>query len=90
MMLSCAPRSWRPTRPGLRAGTFTIRVTVVHGVSVRVDVEDDGGPWAPASADSDRHHGLGIVGALAAELAISGDDSGRNVIAVLSWIPQPG
>ena len=84
-----ATNAVRHSRSGLRGGTFTVRVTVVHGVSVRVDVEDDGGPWTPALADPDRHHGLDIVEALASELAIAGDDRGRNVSAVLSWTPQP-
>lgn len=84
-----ATNAVRHSRSGLRGGTFTVRVTVAHGVSVRVDVEDDGGPWAPALADPDRHHGLDIVGAVASELAIAGDDHGRTVSAVLSWTPQP-
>lgn len=82
-----ATNAVRHSRSGLRGGTFTVRVTVVHGVSVRVDVEDDGGPWTPALADPDRHHGLDIVGALASELAIAGEDRGRTVSAVLSWTP---
>jgi anti-sigma regulatory factor (Ser/Thr protein kinase) len=85
-----ATNAVRHSRSGLRGGTFTMRVTVVRGVSIRIDVRDDGGPWSPALADPDRHYGLDIVKALAAELAMSGDDSGRNVTAVLSWFPQPG
>ena len=84
-----ATNAVRHSRSGLRGGSFTVRVTVVRGVSVRVDVQDDGGPWTPALADPDRHHGLDIVGALAAELAIEGYDHGRTVIVVLSWTPQP-
>jgi len=84
-----ATNAARHSRSGLRGGTFTMRVTVAPGVSVRVDIQDDGGPWTPALADRDRHHGLHIVGALAAELAIEGDDHGRTVGAVLSWTPQP-
>jgi serine/threonine-protein kinase RsbW len=84
-----ATNAVRHSRSGLRGGTFTVRVTVSHGASVRVDVKDDGGPWTPALADPDRHHGLDIVGALATELAIAGDDRGRTVSAVLSWTPPP-
>lgn len=84
-----ATNAVRHSRSGLRGGTFTVRVAVAQGVSVRVDVEDNGGPWTPALAEPDRHHGLDIVGALAAELAIEGDDRGRTVSAVLSWTPLP-
>jgi anti-sigma regulatory factor (Ser/Thr protein kinase) len=83
-----ATNAVRHSRSGLRGGSFTLRVTVARGVSVRVDVQDDGGPWTPALAAPDRHHGLDIVGALAAELAITGDHRGRTVSAVLSWTPS--
>lgn len=84
-----ATNAVRHSRSGLRGGTFMVRITVVHGLSVRVDVEDDGGPWTPALADPDRHHGLDIVRALTSELAVEGDDHGRTVSAVLNWNPQP-
>ena len=84
-----ATNAVRHSRSGLRGNTFTVRVSMAPGVSVRVDVQDDGGTWTPALADPDRHHGLDIVGALAVELAVEGDDHGRTVSAVLSWAPKP-
>ena len=78
------------SRSGLPGGTFTVRLAISHGSFVRLDVEDNGGVWTPALADPDRHHGFDIVGALAADWAIEGDDSGRIVSAALTWTPQPG
>jgi anti-sigma regulatory factor (Ser/Thr protein kinase) len=36
---------------GLPGGTFTVRAIVNPGHYVRIDVEDDGGPWTPAVRD---------------------------------------
>src|SRR5215470_7344374 len=33
----------------LPGGTFTIRATINPGRHVRVEIEDDGGPWTPAT-----------------------------------------
>lgn len=66
-----------------------MQLLAVVSRSVRIEVEDDGGPWTPALPDPARHHGLGIAGTLTAELGVEGDDSGRTVSAVVSWIPQP-
>jgi anti-sigma regulatory factor (Ser/Thr protein kinase) len=84
-----ATNAVRHSHSGLRGGAFTVRVTVTPSACVRIDVEDDGGPWAPALGDPARHHGLTIIRALAADLAIDGDDSGRIVSALLNWTPQP-
>ena len=84
-----ATNAVRHSRSGLRGGTFTVRLTVARGVSVRLDIKDDGGPWMPALGDPDRQHGLDIVRALAAELAVEGGNHGRIVSAVLSWTPRP-
>ncbi len=84
-----AANAVRHSRSGLAGGTFTVRVTVMPGNSVRINVEDDGGPWTPALSDPARHHGLDIVGTLATEWTIEGHDSGRTVSAALNWTPQP-
>ena len=84
-----ATNAIRHSRSGLPGGTFTVQVAVLSGTRVRIEVRDQGGRWTPALADPDRHHGFDIVGALAADWAIEGDDSGRAVSAVLCWTPQP-
>jgi len=64
-------------RPG---GTFTVRVSL-HPGCLRVEVEDEGGPWLP------RHHGdrqggrgLQIVSALATGWHISGDGTTGHAV----------
>jgi serine/threonine-protein kinase RsbW len=83
-----ATNAVRHSRSGLPGGTFTVQVAVVPGSRVRIEVRDEGGWWAPALANSDRRHGFDIVGALAADWAIEGDDGGRTASAVLSWTLQ--
>ena len=64
-------------RPG---GAFTVRAEVQYGDHVRVEVHDEGGPWAgrPSTGDG-RPHGLAIVRSLAA-------DSGTDGNALTGWI----
>jgi anti-sigma regulatory factor (Ser/Thr protein kinase) len=54
-------------------------VTVSHReADVRVEVADQGGPWAPALTDDGLHgRGLQIVASLARAWGISGDETGR-------------
>jgi anti-sigma regulatory factor (Ser/Thr protein kinase) len=55
-------------------GLFTVRATVRPGDRVRVEVEDQGGPWVtPAFADGQHGHGLVIVSQLASDWGVSGD-----------------
>jgi hypothetical protein len=64
----------------LPGGTFTVGVEVRHGDHVRVEVHDEGGPWAERPDINDgRLHGLAIVRALAA-------DSGTDGNALTGWI----
>ena len=55
-------------------GQFTIRASVRHRDLVRVEVEDQGGPWIkPAGTDGQHGRGLFIVSQLASDWGISGD-----------------
>jgi serine/threonine-protein kinase RsbW len=65
-------------RPG---GTLTI---TMHA-HVRIEVRDDGGPWAQPATDIDRPHGLDIVQTLAAQWGVVDTASGRVVWAQLEW-----
>jgi serine/threonine-protein kinase RsbW len=62
-----------------RGGSFA--VAVYHRpADVRVEVTDQGGPWAPGDAADGLHgRGLVIVGTFARAWGITGDDSGRTV-----------
>jgi serine/threonine-protein kinase RsbW len=84
-----ATNAVRHSRSGLPDRTFMIHVTVLPGTCVRIEVQDDGGLWAPVLGDTARHHGFDIVGRLAANWAVEGDDSGRRVSAFLNWTPLP-
>ena len=58
-------------------GQFTIRASVRHRDLVRVEVEDQGGPWInPACTDGQHGRGLFIVSQLASDWGISGDGRG--------------
>jgi anti-sigma regulatory factor (Ser/Thr protein kinase) len=58
-------------------GQFTIRASVRHRNRVRVEVEDQGGPWInPACTDGQHGRGLFIVSQLASDWGISGDGRG--------------
>ncbi len=64
-------------RPG---GVFTVRAEVRPGDHVRIEVRDEGGPWAGRRGSGDgRLHGLAIVRGLAA-------DSGTDGSALTGWI----
>jgi len=55
-------------------GLFTVRAAVRHGDSVRVEVEDQGGPWIkPSCADGQHGRGLLIVSQLATDWGVSGN-----------------
>ena len=73
----------------LPGGTFTVRVTVSQCDHVRIEVEDNGGPWTPATSGTARHHGLDIICIVANEWGIDGDYAGRTVWARFDWPKQP-
>ncbi len=64
-------------RPG---GRFTVRASR-HTGFLRVEVEDDGGPWQePGGHDSQRGRGLLIVAALAHAWGVIDGPAGRRVV----------
>jgi anti-sigma regulatory factor (Ser/Thr protein kinase) len=76
----------RSSAPG---GRFTVRVRILAGEHVRVEVEDQGGVW-DRHHDEQRPHGLDLVHALAGEgrWGVNGGPEGRTVWAVLDWRPD--
>lgn len=64
-------------RPG---GTFTVRASP-HDGSLRVEVEDQGGPWAHGPhSDGQSGRGLLIVSQLATTWGISADSTSTRVV----------
>lgn len=72
----------RSREPG---GKFTIRCEISAGAHVRIQVEDDGGPWTSRALDPTCGRGLEIVRALANALTITTTVTGRTVSATLAW-----
>jgi len=73
------------SRSRLPGGIFTVRATISPGNYAWVEVEDSGGPWAPAISDPTRRHGLDIVHGLARDWGIGGDDTVRVIWARFDW-----
>lgn len=69
----------------LPGGTLTVRMMISRGDFVRVDVQDDGGPWTPAITDPTGHHGLDIVRALADKWGTDGNHTTRTTWAIFNW-----
>ena len=59
-------------------GAFTLRAEVGQD-RLRIEVEDDGGPWRDGPRDDGRPHGFDVVAAIAGagNWGIDGDDRGR-------------
>ena len=62
-------------RPG---GCFTVRARL-YPQGLRVEVEDEGGPWQRPGPDEQCGRGLVIVGALASDWSMASDGTGRTV-----------
>ena len=73
------------SRSSLPNGTFGVRTTISPDNYVSVEIEDRGGPWAPAVRDLTRCHGLDIVRALASDWGIDGEDTVRTIWARFDW-----
>lgn len=73
------------SRSRLPGGTFTVRAILNPDNHVRIEVEDNGGPWNQAMIDPARHHGLDIVRAVADEWGIDGDNTTRTIWARFDW-----
>jgi len=74
-------------KPG---GTFAIRAEVREGESVRIEVSDQGGPWAERGRRRSGSHGLDLVKAIADGWGIEGDArTGRGPVRPLPWRARP-
>jgi anti-sigma regulatory factor (Ser/Thr protein kinase) len=73
------------SRSRLPGGTFTVHAEFGPGRHVRIQVEDNGGPWTPGMSDPTGHHGLDIVRALATDWGIDGDHTTRIIWARFDW-----
>jgi anti-sigma regulatory factor (Ser/Thr protein kinase) len=76
------------TRSGRVGGQFSVRVTVVTGESVTVQVADQGGTALPCvrppGVDCDGR-GLAIIEALSDAWGVFGDETGRTVWSRCPW-----
>jgi anti-sigma regulatory factor (Ser/Thr protein kinase) len=70
------------------SGAFTVRAVLRPGDHVHIEVQDNGGPWAPEPSDPNRGHGLDIIRALATDWGIVGDQTSRSIWARFDW-PSP-
>ena len=70
-------------RPG---GTFTVRIESSPGAHIRIEVEDDGGPWRATAPDPGSGRGLDIIRVLAAEWGVAASRAGRTVWARFNWL----
>lgn len=73
------------SRSRLPGGSFTVRSRIRPGSHCIIEVQDGGGPWAPAVDDTGRGRGLAIVQALADQWGIDGDHTGRTAWARFDW-----
>ena len=73
------------SRSRLPGGTFTVRATVNPGLYIRVEIEDNGGPWTGGISDPTGHHGWDIVRVLANGWGIEGHHPTRTIWARFDW-----
>jgi anti-sigma regulatory factor (Ser/Thr protein kinase)/DNA-binding XRE family transcriptional regulator len=70
-------------------GTFTLRADIHPGSHARIEVTDDGGPWAartrPRDDNPGRVHGLDLVAALCVGWGITGTIAGRTIWLITGW-----
>jgi anti-sigma regulatory factor (Ser/Thr protein kinase) len=71
-------------RPG---GCFTVRASL-RPAGLRVEVEDEGGPWGPRQEPDDEcGRGFVIVGALSSDWSVTGDETSRIIWFELGSLP---
>ena len=66
-------------------GTYTVCTEISPGSHVRIEVEDDGGPWVESAPDATRGRGLNIIRALAADWGTCTTPDSRIVSARITW-----
>ena len=69
-MVSNAIQHSASSRPG---GTVTVRAVIHPDNRLRVEVQDNGGPWIRRTHDDQRLHGLGIIASLTDAHGTAGD-----------------
>jgi anti-sigma regulatory factor (Ser/Thr protein kinase) len=74
----------RSREPG---GLVTVRVVARPGIDLRVEVDDEGGPWDGRVRDDEHGRGLAVVAALAGETGwgVTGGVGGRTVWVRFGW-----
>jgi serine/threonine-protein kinase RsbW len=79
------------SKSGLPSGEFEVRIFLHPVGHVRVEVTDQGGPWAPDPGGRQNHgRGLPIVSRLATDWGIAGDgQTGRTAWFELLSAPDP-
>lgn len=75
--------AWEHTDSSAPQGTFSVCLRLLPDDSIRLEVKDNGGPFAfgQTRSDDEGGRGLGIVDALTAEWGVAGDITGRIVWA---------
>jgi serine/threonine-protein kinase RsbW len=75
--------AWEHTESGTAQGSFSVCARLRPDRSIRIEVEDNGGPFIFGSSKSagEGGRGLGIVDALTVEWGVAGDVGGRVVWA---------
>jgi serine/threonine-protein kinase RsbW len=75
--------AWEHTASSAPQGTFSVCARLRPDDSIRLEVEDKGGPFVfgEAGPDDEGGRGLGIVDALTVEWGVAGDANGRMVWA---------
>jgi anti-sigma regulatory factor (Ser/Thr protein kinase) len=69
--------------------TFTVRTEIIPGSHVRIEVTDQGSPWALPEASDEHGRGLQVVAGLASQWGSKTDPAThqRTMWAHLAWYP---
>jgi serine/threonine-protein kinase RsbW len=66
-------------------GSFTVRAEIHPGHHIRIEVDDNGGPWTEPEPHPDRPHGLDIIRALTTDWGVRDTTTGRTAWSQLRW-----